>query len=161
MHQLIARCPPLDRNSLYCNLLQCTHFAATSAIARGPAAPLGFVSGYRAPHAAATLFVWQVAVAPEARGLGLARQLVRAILARPCNADLMHLETTITPDNAASWSLFTALARDLAAPLAKRLVFDRERHFDGAHDSEVLVRIGPFGALGADAVDHPKPRRSA
>src|SRR3546814_16914023 len=29
IHDLIAACPPLDTNSLYCNLLQCTHFAET------------------------------------------------------------------------------------------------------------------------------------
>ena len=34
VHDLVQRCPPLDSNSLYCNLLQCTHFAATSALAR-------------------------------------------------------------------------------------------------------------------------------
>src|SRR3546814_14681168 len=30
IHDLIAACPPLDTNSLYCNLLQCTQFAERS-----------------------------------------------------------------------------------------------------------------------------------
>src|SRR3546814_9922998 len=33
IHDLIAACPPLDTNSLYCNLLQCTHFAETCVLA--------------------------------------------------------------------------------------------------------------------------------
>ena len=32
------------------------------------------------------------------------------------------------------------------APLADSDWFDRDRHFGGAHDSEQLVRIGPFAA---------------
>jgi L-2,4-diaminobutyric acid acetyltransferase len=66
VHRLIAACPPLSTNSLYCNLLQCSHFAATSAIASRGAEALGFVAGYRLPDAPRTLFVWQVASAPTA-----------------------------------------------------------------------------------------------
>ena len=35
LSQLIERCPPLDTNSVYCNLLQCTDFSATSIAAEG------------------------------------------------------------------------------------------------------------------------------
>ena len=31
---LVARCKPLDENSMYCNLLQCSHFADTSVVTR-------------------------------------------------------------------------------------------------------------------------------
>src|SRR5690554_7602315 len=33
VHALIARCAPLDTNSMYCNLLQCFHFAGTAVVA--------------------------------------------------------------------------------------------------------------------------------
>ena len=33
VHKLISECKPLDENSVYCNLLQCTHFADTSVAA--------------------------------------------------------------------------------------------------------------------------------
>ena len=33
LHQLVAECPPLDPNSIYCNLLQCSHFAETGVAA--------------------------------------------------------------------------------------------------------------------------------
>ena len=33
LNQLVAASPPLDTNSVYCNLLQCQHFAETSVAA--------------------------------------------------------------------------------------------------------------------------------
>jgi L-2,4-diaminobutyric acid acetyltransferase len=70
---LVASCPPLDRNSLYCNLLQCTDFSDTCVLAERNGEAIGWISGYRPPNDPATLFVWQVAVHERARGLGLAR----------------------------------------------------------------------------------------
>jgi L-2,4-diaminobutyric acid acetyltransferase len=147
---LIARCPPLDTNSRYCNLLQCSHFAATSIMAPSPdGAALGFVSGYRIPDRPDTLFVWQVAVDPSARGLGLGLRLLRDLLARAGLADIRFLETTIGPDNRASWALFERLAWGLSAATATTTLFDSQRHFAGQHPDEVLLRIGPFVAANA------------
>jgi L-2,4-diaminobutyric acid acetyltransferase len=146
VHALIAACPPLDRNSLYLNLLQCTHFSGTCVVADSPTAEglAGFLSGYRIPGRSHVLFVWQVAVAPFARGQGLARRMLLELLARPECAGTTHLETTITPTNRASWALFHSLARSLHAPLQHRVLFDREIHLDGVHETEELVTIGPF-----------------
>lgn len=144
VNNLIALCPPLDPNSLYCNLLQCSHFADTSVAAEIEGRLGGFVSGYLIPQRTDTLFVWQVAVAENARGMGLARRMIRHILERPATAAVRWLETTITPANEASWRMFRSLAKDLGAECAESLFFDRERHFDGQHDSEMLLRIGPF-----------------
>lgn len=149
VHDLIARCPPLDRNSLYCNLLQCSHFADTAALAETGGRLLGFVSGHRLPDTPRTLFVWQVAVAPEARGQRLARRLVEAILARPANRDIDALAATVTADNVASFALFAALARRFDAPLARGPGFDGERHLAGRHASELRLDIGPFGNRAA------------
>ena len=146
VHQLIGNCPPLDTNSLYCNLLQATHFSATSVAAELNGALVGFISGYIVPERPDTLFIWQVAVAEEGRGMGLAGRMLQEILARPACAEARHLETTITPDNEASWALFRSLARKLDASCADSVMFDRERHFNGQHDSEMLLRIGPFAA---------------
>jgi L-2,4-diaminobutyric acid acetyltransferase len=147
VHALIAACPPLDRNSLYLNLLQCTHFAETCVLAEaaGEGAPVsGFVSGYLVPQRPTTLFVWQVAIAAAARGNGLAKRMLLELLERPACRGVTHLETTITQSNEASWALFRALARTLQAPLEERVLFDRDAHLDGVHESEVLVTIGPF-----------------
>ncbi len=145
VHDLIAACPPLDGNSLYANLLQCTHFAGTCALARDEAGrALGWVSGHIPPDEKETFFLWQVAVHERARGLGLPRRLLADILARPECGGVRWLETTITPGNAASWGLFRSLARWLNAPMRDAVLFDRETHFRGRHDSESLVTIGPF-----------------
>lgn len=141
---LIARCPPLDRNSAYCNLLQCTHFAEQSIVAELDSQIVGWVSGHRPPSDPEDFFVWQVAVAREGRGRGLASQMIKALLARPAQRGATHLITTITDDNRASWALFRGLARDWDAPLERSLLFESETHFAGVHATEYLARIGPL-----------------
>lgn len=142
--RLIADCPPLDTNSTYCNLLQCTHFSQTSVAAFMTGELVGFISGYQVPQQPDTLFIWQVAVSERARGQNLATRMLKHLLARPGNQNLLRMETTITAGNRASWSLFRGLARRLEAPLASRPIFERQRHFAGQHDTEMLVSIGPF-----------------
>src|SRR5690606_13480868 len=105
---------------------------------------VGFISAYIPPGQADTLFVWQVAVAAEARGEGLAGRMLDGILQRESCADVRYIDTTITPGNEASWALFESWARRHAAPTEKRVHFERDRHFGGQHDDEYLMRIGPF-----------------
>ena len=145
VHRLVDRIPELDDNSSYCNLLQCSHFADSSVIALCGDEVAGFISGYPLPQSPDTLFIWQVAVSPESRGMGLASAMLSEILARPSSTQLRFLETTITEDNAASWALFTGLARRCSARLERHIMFDRQQHFADEHASELLARIGPFG----------------
>ena len=159
IHDLIARCSPLDPNSLYCNLLQCSHFASTCILAEQDGRILSFISGYRLPEQHEVLFVWQVAVAPEARGQGLALRLLQALLRQPGCGGVISLQTTITPTNTASWALFQALARNLGASLAQTQLFDRATHFRARHESEVLVSIGPLQSIAKNGAD--QNRRTA
>jgi len=145
---LIATCPPLDANSAYCTLLQCTDFADSCIVAEREGRLMGWVSGYRLPAAPGDFFVWQVAVAAAARGQGLAGRMVGELLARPQSAGVTHLVTTITDDNRASWALFEGLARKWQAPLRKDARFERDAHFSGAHATEWQARIGPLPADG-------------
>lgn len=144
VHDLVAACPPLDPNSLYCNLLQCTHFATTSALAEIEGDAVAFVSGYRPPDHPDSLFVWQVAVHEGARGQGLGKRLMLDILCRPENRDVRFLRTTITRGNDASWRMFEGLARELNAQGERHTLFDAGRHFAGRHESEIEFVIGPF-----------------
>lgn len=144
LHQLVAACPPLDPNSVYCNLLQCSHFADTAVAAELNGELVGFISGYMPPAQPDTLFVWQVAVHEKGRGQGLAKRMLHAILERDACRSVTHLETTITPDNEASWALFRAFARDKGAELKHHEHFEKDAHFGGQHASEHLLRIGPF-----------------
>ncbi|AJQ95118.1 diaminobutyrate acetyltransferase [Gynuella sunshinyii] len=144
VYDLIDQCPPLDTNSLYCNLLQCSHFSDTSVTAWLDSSLVGFISGYQLPNRENTLFVWQVAVSEQARGMGVASGMMKNILNRPGSPDFSFIETTITAANQASWSLFERLADKLNADMHRSVIFDEKKHFNGQHDSEFLVRIGPF-----------------
>lgn len=144
LNRLVQESPPLDPNSVYCNLLQCTHFHSTSICARQAGIMVGFISGYRIPDRPNTLFVWQVVVAAAARGQGLASRMLTELLQRPLNRDIQFVETTITPSNKASQALFSKLAKSLGTQADISAGFDRDEHFDGKHESEELWRIGPL-----------------
>ena len=142
--RLVAVCPPLDQNSMYCNLLQCRDFAETSVLAELQGEAVGWVSGYRRPDDPSTLFIWQVAVHERARGLGLARRMLFDLLERQGARDVVRMQTTITPDNRASHALFRSVAERADADLEETVCFDGERHFAGRHASERLITIGPL-----------------
>lgn len=138
---LVRACAPLDENSLYANLLQCSHFRETCVLAEQNGEIVGWVSGYLRPDASDTLFVWQVAVAASARGQGLGLKMLRSLLARAACGDVQRLETTITADNAASWALFERLADTLDAETGRRPHFTRSAHFNGQHATEHLLSL--------------------
>ncbi len=144
LHALISACPPLDENSIYCNLLQCTHFAASSVVAERNRQLVAAISGYLVPGREDTLFIWQVAVSESARGQGLGRRMINDILARPECSGVRYIETTVTASNEASWALFKGFARRADAVLEQTELFDSTRHFNGEKPSEILARIGPL-----------------
>jgi L-2,4-diaminobutyric acid acetyltransferase len=146
--RLIGDSATLDTNSLYCNLLQCSHFNDTCAIATMDGQLVGWMSGYTLPQQPDALFVWQICVSPAAQKRGLALRLIQDVLQRDHCQQVQHVCCTITEDNAASWKLFEALARQLDAPLACREHFSKADHFKGLHDSEFEVVIGPFQSQG-------------
>lgn len=141
---LIASCPPLDINSLYCNLLQCTHFAATCIVAERHGVVEGWVSGYRPPDDAESLFVWQVAVHERARGMGLGGAMLARLFSRDQRSPPRWLKTTVTASNQNSRRMFARFARQRGADMQIDRWFDRVRHFGGSHESEELISIGPF-----------------
>lgn len=139
--ELISACKPLDENSMYFNLIQCDHFADTCILAEREGEVVGWISGHIPPEKPDALFVWQVAVSPEARGLGLAGRMLRALFDRDALADVTRIETTITRDNKPSWGLFRAFAKKRGGSLTFAPHFERGAHFDGAHATEYLVNI--------------------
>lgn len=149
LNELVARCQPLDTNSVYCNLLQCTDFADTSIAAEHDGQLVGFISGYRPPNRNDTLFVWQVAVDSSMRGQGLALKMLMGLIQRTAEAGVRFLETTISPGNTASEALFAKAFRELGIEPETRVVFSRANHFNGQHDDEVLYRAGPFSTATA------------
>jgi len=144
LHALVRACPPLEENSVYCNLLQCTHFGDTAIVAEREGRLVGFVTGYRRPDAPHAYFLWQVGVAEAGRGLGLGRRMIEAILARLVPEGVSELHTSVTRSNEPSRALFRAVARAQGAELTEH-EFMRERHFGpGTHEAEYLLRIAPL-----------------
>jgi L-2,4-diaminobutyric acid acetyltransferase len=67
------------------------------------------------------------------------------ILSRNICRNVRYLDTTITENNSASIAMFSKLAHALnAADINRSVLFDKQKHFAGLHDSEVLFHIGPF-----------------
>lgn len=133
----------LDLNTPYAYLLWCRDFAAASVVAELDGRAVGYITGYRRPDAPDTVFVWQVTVAPEARGRGLAGAMLDHLVARLAPDGVRWLEATVTPDNRASWATFEGLAQRRGTALARRPLFAGE-DFPTPHEPEELLRIGPF-----------------
>lgn len=144
LHDLVRQCKPLDENSLYCNLLQCFHFAGTSAVAKQGGVLVGMATGYLVPERRDTLFVWQMAVAASVRGRGLAKALLMSILQRPVCSDVRYMEASVIPQNQASRAVFSGLAGDLNTHCNESVLFEQDRHFHGRHETELLLKLGPF-----------------
>lgn len=138
--ELVRACAPLDENSMYCNLIQADHFRDTCVVAELDGEVVGWVSGHMVPNDD-SFFVWQVAVSPKARGLGLGKKMLVHLVNRDECADARRLKTTITRDNDASWGLFRSFARAIGGDLTDAPHFERDAHFDGHHATEHMVTI--------------------
>lgn len=138
--ELVRACKPLDENSMYANLIQADHFRDTCVVAELDGEIVGWISGHMIPNTGA-FFVWQVAVSEKARGLGLGKTMLLDLISRDETQGATELKTTITRDNAASWGLFRSFARDIGGDLTDAPHFEKEAHFDGAHDTEHMVTI--------------------
>lgn len=154
VHALIQACPPLDTNSAYCNFLQVSHFSDTCVVAERNGEIVGFISAYIKPSdynaslanqaeqdSKPTLFVWQVAVAENSRGCGLAYRMLHELLSRDCTANVTAVETTITEDNQSSWRLFQKLESEMGEKGNVSVFLDKQQHFADQHDSEMLFHI--------------------
>ncbi len=145
VHRLIAACPPLDENSVYCNLVQCHHFADTSVkVERDDGEMVAFISGYIPPREPNVLFIWQVAVSEAARGQGMGKRMLNHLADRLADRGVNHMHTTVTPSNEPSMGMFLSFARDRDAPVNKSVLFSGDDHFGGDHEDEVLFSIGPW-----------------
>lgn len=139
----------LDVNPTYAYASAFRHFAQACVVAQGSGPrPLGFVLGYPIPGAGDRLFVWQVAVAAEARGQGLATRMLESLVARSENRGVRWLEATVTPSNLASRQLFSNLARRLSTNCEVGAGFSRAQ-LGGDHEPENLYRIGAFDRSSA------------
>lgn len=145
LHDLVRRIPPLAENSIYCNLLHCTHFSRTCAVAEKQGELVAFVTGYLHPQRPDTYFLWQIGVHEHGRGQGLALRMIQHILARPVCDHVVALEATASSTNQASHAMFEAVAKAEGAQLEAHSAYYPPEVF-GADNTiaEDLLRIQPL-----------------
>jgi L-2,4-diaminobutyric acid acetyltransferase len=141
--RLLARTGGLERNTCYAYVLLFSDFGETCLVAEQDRELVGFVLSYRPPARQDELFVWQIGVAPEARGRGLGTRMLDAVLGQPACNGVQYLTATVSPDNEASRRMFAAVARQRGVAISINPRFGAalfaEPHFD-----EDQVRIGPL-----------------
>ncbi|MBB4136004.1 diaminobutyrate acetyltransferase [Gordonia humi] len=133
----------LDVNSSYAYVLWAAEFTDTSIIAEVDGRPVGFVTGYRRPHADDALMVWQVAVDADQRGKAIAGTMLCELFKRCAPSGVTAIHTTISPDNAASQRLFAGAARSLGLDFTRESFFEAEL-FGDSHEPEDLYRLEPM-----------------
>lgn len=142
----------LDSYATYLYLLLCRDFASTCVVATHPREDdggsdlCGFVTAFRPPERPETLFVWQIGVAPEARGRGLAKRMLLHAFASPACAGVRYVEANVGPSNAASNRTFASLAKELGAALEIQEGFRGVDFGTETHEEEKLVRVGPISS---------------
>ncbi|MDE2429313.1 MAG: diaminobutyrate acetyltransferase [Burkholderiales bacterium] len=145
LYDLVAACPPLDLNSRYAYLLLCLHHAETCVVAIQDEQLVGAVTAYIPPTQTDTLFVWQLAVAPEMRGKRVGRRMLEFLLDTCLHRrKLRWLETTISPSNTASQRLFTRFSLEHNVGCTVTSLFSPGDFGDSNHEEEQLYRIGPW-----------------
>lgn len=140
--RLVKESGKLDANSAYCYMLLFKYFAGTCLVAEREGRVIGFVTAFVPPEERETLFVWQIAVAPAARGQGVGLALLRELLEQPESREAVWLMATVSPGNGPSRRLFEALARERAAvcEIAGE-GFPAALFPESGHEDEPLIRI--------------------
>ncbi len=135
----------VELNSPYAYMLMSRNFSATSAVAEVFGCPAGFVMAHRLPARPHVLFVWQIAVLPEFRGLGIAKRLLEGLVDQPACLGVRKLEATVTPSNKASAALFERFTKDRDAQLDISTGFAKDDFpMDERHEEERLFTIHPI-----------------
>lgn len=147
---LVRECGTLSVNSCYAYVLMADHFGPACALAERGGRPVGAIVGFRPPAEPQTLFVWQIGVHPDARGLGVAQRMLDAIFDRPDNADLTGLLTTVAPDNQASERVFRSFAQRHQCSIAEVGGY-RPELFPDANGAERLFRVAGFHSSKASS----------
>jgi len=141
----------LDVNSEYAYMLHGLHHSDSCIVVEIDNRAAGFVSGYRLSKRMPDgwisfdrhLFIWQIAVRPDCRGIGLAKAMLLALIQRPENQNIRFLEATISPLNKASLAVFGHIATVMNADIQAIGKLDKES-FGNLHEEEVIYRIGPL-----------------
>ncbi|PTQ55446.1 MAG: L-2,4-diaminobutyric acid acetyltransferase [Candidatus Carbobacillus altaicus] len=165
MHRLMTISGNLEANAPYTYMMMAHYFGRTSYLVEKivplsprssssphtdayDAIPVGYVLAFHPPQERDALFVWQIGVAPEARGQGLGKRLLMALFETLAQNDenqaVRYVLATVDDHNTPSKRLFQSLARAWGADLRIEHNFFPQHFFPDSHASEHLYRIGPI-----------------
>jgi L-2,4-diaminobutyric acid acetyltransferase len=136
---LVNKAGTLDVNSSYAYFVMADHFTDTCLVAKSGDQIKGFVTGYRLPNNQQTLFVWQIGVDADCRGMGVAKQLLVGLTQK--NKDCQAVYTTISPGNKASEALFRSFARDFGYRIQTEEYLKSTDFPNTTHDDEILYKL--------------------
>ena len=142
--RLVKNTGVLDLNSSYSYLMLCRYFFETCVVAEDNGKVVGFLSAFHPPNRPDVIFVWQIGVDASQRGKGLGISLLKELLERDSCRNVKYMETTISPSNKPSQSLFKRLACDYGAKVSVEESFTPEHFPGGQHEAETMFRIGPL-----------------
>jgi L-2,4-diaminobutyric acid acetyltransferase len=142
MWNLVKESGVLDENSSYSYLMMCKFYKDTCAVAKCEGELAGFVTAFRPPEKPDTIFVWQIGVAKNHRGKGIATKILKELLER--EDDVKYLEATVTPSNRPSESLFRGMAKKFDTKCKVTECFSAEHFPEEGHEPEMTFRVGPI-----------------
>nr|WP_281241707.1 diaminobutyrate acetyltransferase [Sediminibacillus albus] len=134
----------LDQNSVYKYIMMSEFFSETCVIAKENNKLVGFVTAFIPPERQDVVFVWQIGVASDQRGKGIASKLLEELIDRDACRDVRFVEATVTPSNDASQTLFRRLARKYETECEVTEFFSEDLFPMDDHEGELSFRIGPI-----------------
>lgn len=143
--RLVGETGGLEQNSAYAYLLMCTHFRDTCVVTEQDGELIGCVLAYIPPAEPDCVFVWQVGVAPSARGHGLAGSMLDAVMQLPACRNARYLTASVAPGNRASRALFSGFARRYGLQVTEQEFLPTDC-FPVTHEAEPLLKIGPLSS---------------
>lgn len=141
MWRLADASDALEANTAYCYLIMAKHFSMTCLVAEKAGHTLGYAMGYRPPAQPETVFVWQIGVASDVRGQGIAGRLLDTLAT---TTKAVYIEASIGVSNTASQALFNGFARRRKVPVDSRSDFLNAAEFPAEHETEKRFVIGPL-----------------
>jgi diaminobutyrate acetyltransferase len=145
LHALAEGLPPLTVHTLYTYWSICRYAADTCLVAERDGAMVGMVTGFVCAARPITLFIWQLGVARDWRGSGLADRLLDRIVEAGRKAGAERLEVTIEQGNRASRKAFERLAGRMGSRLVDMGVAGVPERITSAENPEILCRISITG----------------
>lgn len=134
----------LDVNSSYCYIMLCDYFSDTCFVAEIDGEAAGFVTSFIHPSNPELLFVWQMAVAEEHRGQGIAELLLHHLMESESCKKVRYLETTVSPGNSASRRVLSKLSERIGTSMVISKGYTSVLFPEGKHEEEPLIRLGPL-----------------